>query len=105
MKGIEFMINKAYEGNKSLTGLKRVTPTLQAKIRRVLNGEWNTLEDENILIFAGTEGGSGAYARFFYQKHDIAVDANDGTITVFEYDYHGGGFWASEAREIGKFQF
>ena len=105
MKGFDFMISKAYEGNKSLKGLKKVTPTLEAKIRRILNGEWNTLEDENIMIFAGTEGEKGAYARFFYQKHDIAVDANEGIITVFEYDYYGGGFWAYEAREIGKFQF
>ena len=99
------MINKGYAGNRSLRRLKRVTPKLQDKIRRILNGEWNTLEDENIRIFAGTEGGTGAYARFLYLKHDIAVDAKDGTITVFEYDYHGGGFWAGEAREIGKFQF
>lgn len=105
MKGFDFMINKGYAGNRSLRSLKRVTPKLQAKIRRVLNGDWNELEDENIKIFAGTGGGTGTYARFLYQKHDIAVDAEDGTITVFEYDYYGGGFWADEAREIGKFKF
>lgn len=99
------MINKGYAGNRSLRSLKRVTPKLEAKIRRILNGEWNTLEDENILIFAGTEGGTGAHTNFLYQKHDIVVDANEGIITVFEYDYYGGGFWANEVREIGKFKF
>lgn len=99
------MINKGYAGNRSLRSLKRVTPNLQAKIRRILNGEWNTLEDENIILFAGTEDGTGAYAKFLYQKHEIAVDACDGTVKVFEFDYYGGGFWANEAREIGKFQF
>lgn len=105
MKGFDFMINRGYAGNRSLRRLKRVTPKIQAKIRRILNGEWNTLEDENILIFAGTEGGTGAYTEFVYQKHEIAVDARDGIIKVFELDYYGGGFWANEAREIGEFKF
>ena len=105
MKGFDFMINKGYAGNRSLRRLKRVTPNLQAKIRRILNGEWNTLEDENIILFAGTEDGTGAYAKFYYQKHEIAVDASDGIIKVFEFDYYGGGFWANDAREIGKFKF
>ena len=99
------MIRKTYTGNRSLRGLKRVTPALQAKIRRVLNGKWNTYKDENILFFAGAFGGENAYTRFSYLKHEIAVDASDGIIKVFEFDYYGGGFWANEAREIGKFQF
>ena len=105
MKGLDFMINRGYAGNRSLRRLKRVTPKLQAKIRRIVNGEWNALEDENILIFAGTGRGECDYIEFKYLKHEIAVDANDGTITVYEIDYYGGGFWANEAREIGKFQF
>ena len=99
------MISRTYEGNKNLKGLKKVTPALEAKIRRILNDEWNTLEDENIIFFAGVEGGEGAYVKFSYRKHEIAVDADDGIITVFEHDYYGGYSWAYEAREIGKFQF
>ena len=105
MKGFDFMIKRGYAGNRSLRSLKRVTPNLQAKIRRIFNGEWNDLEDENIHIFTSGDSRESSYTNFSYLKHDISADLSNGIVTVFEYDYYGAGFWANEAREIGNFHF
>lgn len=86
-------------------GLKKVTPKLLAKIRKILNGDCNTLEDENIILFSGEKWGLATYIEFTYRKHEISVEVVDGVITVFTFDYYGGNFIGNKAREIGKFQF
>lgn len=96
------MISKTYEGNKSLKGITKVTDALKMKIRRI----GNRFDDEKtVTLIAGEYYGGDMDIRFLYFKHDILVQIRDGVVTVYEFDYYGGYFWAYEAREIGKFQF
>ena len=99
------MISKTYEGNKSLKGLTHISEKLKEKIRKISSGEWNEMKDENITMFAGDFNGRNQNFRFFYLKHDITVNVDNGMATVSEFDYYGGYFWSYEAREIGKFKF